>query len=133
VREALDAGCPEDMTLGAYWHEIEGTPERERDSQLWEEWNAASQEVDHDVGAILAAEATTLFGIGVKLAALATHPQGEDYQDAVNSALADIARVTGTDFRAERNGAVYLGGYFAERDEQGITLLHTLDEEDDDA
>jgi hypothetical protein len=45
--------------------------------------------------AIRAAEASTLFGIGVKLAVVPEEEFANDYEEAVNDALRQIARLTG--------------------------------------
>jgi hypothetical protein len=67
---------------------------------LSDAWNEACDRVRETIALILAAKATTPFGLAVKLVALPRGvPDKEDYTDAVRSAVADVdALLGGTTF-----------------------------------
>ena len=71
----------------------------------YDAWSDACSVEHRLIEQIQAATATTLFGIGIKLTAIFEDPQEEDYREAVESALADIQRLTGHDFTAELSTA----------------------------
>lgn len=85
---------------------------REEFEQLWRSfdmdrlcdvWHDAATVLDGTIAAIRATPAEGLVGIGIKLAVMDPEPAGEaeDYEEGMDSALADIARLTGVDLAAE--------------------------------
>jgi hypothetical protein len=69
----------------------------------WEKWNASVVVPWVIIAQIQLAKAESLFGVGVKLAAL---PLGierdeDDYAEAVTAALTDIDRLTGSGFAVD--------------------------------
>jgi hypothetical protein len=102
--------CPDDVLPGHHW---------KAHQWLWNKYGLdalrdALCDADNRMGAIveeiLKAEANSLFGIGVKLAALPSgdclhesHHDPQGYVDAAASVLSDINRLLGTDFVSTQN------------------------------
>jgi hypothetical protein len=70
---------------------------RQPGHEAYVQWNAHFEEVLTTVRAIRAADASTLFGIGVKLVANEGEDEIEDSEsaEAINDALRQLARLTG--------------------------------------
>ena len=87
-REARFAFCdtPEHIAVYRSWGEVVAKENRIRE-------------------AIVATPAATIAGVGIKLAAVYGTQYEQDYEEVVESVLADIHRIAGTDFKAEAEEA----------------------------
>ena len=110
-RDAFEAECPEPECTApeeereswrAAWLKHGDTPEHHA---LWKAWSHSMGREQRIREAIIAMPAATTAGIGMKLAAINGTPYQEDYEEAVESVLADIHRIAGTDFKAEAEEA----------------------------
>jgi hypothetical protein len=98
--------CPDGVLPGDHHRAYEWLWQKHGLEQLWDAADAAHDRMDDIVKGILCVEATSLFGIGVKLAALpgsyslseGRSNDPEDYVESVASVLSDINRLIGTDF-----------------------------------
>ena len=85
-----------------YGDEWRGAREAAANGSDWgaarDEWERVSSEHWRIMETIRATSAETLFGLGVKLAAMPEADQEQNYIDALHAALADIDRLTGGDF-----------------------------------
>jgi hypothetical protein len=107
ARGAFDAEyppCPDDVLPGDHWRRYERLWEKHGVEVPHNALNSACDAMYNTIKKILETDATGLFGIGVKLAAippaasLLSTFDAEDFEEAVVSVLADINRLIGTDF-----------------------------------
>ena len=104
--EAEVPPCPDDVLPGDHWRAYKWLRQKHGADQLYDAVSEAFDRTRNVVERIRRTEATTLFDIGVKLAALppgisvyeGRSSDGDDYIDAVASVLSDINRLLGTDF-----------------------------------
>jgi hypothetical protein len=94
ISEAWQRAAPKEI-----WQLDNDTITASRDAwgvnEAYDEWSAHYEEVRARVRAIRAADASTLFGIGVKLAAMEGEDETDDSDEAINDALRQLARLTG--------------------------------------
>jgi hypothetical protein len=109
ARAAHDAEmppCPDDVLPGDHWREYRWLWDKHGLEPLWDAISEADKGMSDVIEKMLKTEATGLFGIGVKLAALPNHLKlaggrscdPDDYIEPVASVLSDINRLIGTDF-----------------------------------
>jgi hypothetical protein len=101
ARAAYDAElppCPDNVVAYDHWRAFKWLWDKYGLDPLCDAWNEASNRVDETVEAIQRAPAESLFGIGVKLTALATQHEEWDLQEATQATLTDIDRLIGGDF-----------------------------------
>ena len=109
ARAAFDAElppCPDDVMPADHYKKFRSLWDKHGLDALCDAINEASDRMDYVIEEILATEAMSLFGIGVKLAALPSNLRmgdsrsrdPEDYIESVASVLSNINRLIGTDF-----------------------------------
>jgi hypothetical protein len=107
VRAAFDAEMPPfppDVLPGHHWEAMQPLWRSYGLEELSDASNDAYNRASATIAAIQATPAEGLIGVGIKLAALPVDSENvsdEDLKDAIESAMRDIARLTGTDFAAD--------------------------------
>jgi hypothetical protein len=103
ARDAFEAElppCPDGVFPGSHREAHNHLWRKHGIDELWKAWSEAASRVDEPVKAIQQTPAETLFGIGIQLTALKMQHEEWDRADAIQTALASIDRLIGSDFDA---------------------------------
>jgi hypothetical protein len=104
ARVAYDAEvppCPKGVLPGHHFKAQQPLREKYGCDRLYDAWNEADVATREVVEAIRAIEAQSLFGVGVKLAALPVECDPEDSVNTTARALEDIDRLLGASFASQ--------------------------------
>jgi hypothetical protein len=97
----VEPPCPEGVSPGHHWEAQRPLREKYGVERLYDSWNEAAAATRATVEAIRATEAHSLFGVGVKLAALPLRCDPEDCVYAAATALEEIDRLLGASFASQ--------------------------------
>jgi hypothetical protein len=101
VRKAFDAEFPpypDNISMGQHWSNHRWLWEKYSLDLITDDLEVADKGMRDTIAKIFEADATGLFGIGVKLAAVPWQYDPEDCVEAMASAISNINRLIGSDF-----------------------------------